>query len=208
MKFELTRAFIEDLQKLISDKKGDEALDLVKNLHAADIADVFENLDTKEARFLFFHLEPALAAEILTELEDDDIDSFLEAVPGEILANELIQKMDSDDATDIIQHLPSKLKLEVLQHLKDKEHAGDIADLLVYNEHSAGGLMAKELIRVNKNWNINTCIAEIRRQAEQVDDVLYVYVVDDQNKLQGTLPNKPLLINHGKVINLTIIANH
>lgn len=208
MKFELTRAYIEDLKELIEKEESESALLLVRELHAADIADVFENLTTKEARYLFFHLEPELASEILTELEDDAIDGFLEAIPGEIIANELIRKMDSDDATDIIQQLSPKLKLEVLQHITDKDQAGDIADLLVYDEKSAGGLMAKELIRVNHNWDVNTCIAEIRRQAEEVEDVMYVYVVDDDNKLKGTLPIKKLLTNHGKVRISNIAEDH
>lgn len=199
MKFELTRAFIEELKTLISEERKEEAVDRVKELHAADIADVLENLDTKEARYLFYHLEPQIASEILTELEEDQIDSFLDAIPGDIIANELIKDMDSDDATDIIQHLTPKLKYEVLHHLKDNESADDIAKLLVYDEKSAGGLMAKELVRVNYNWDVNTCISEIRRQSEDIDDIMYVYVVDDKNYLKGILHLKQLFTNHGKV---------
>ncbi|MBK8805876.1 MAG: magnesium transporter [Bacteroidales bacterium] len=199
MKFELTRAYIDDLKELIEEENVTDALEKISDLHAADIADVFEQLDTEEAHYLFFNLRSELASQILTELEDDNIDRFLKAIPGEIIANVLIQQMNTDDATDIVQRLSPKLKDEVMHHLKDKEHAEDIADLLVFDENTAGGLMAKELIRVNWNWDINTCINDIRRQSEEVENVIYIYVVDDDEKLLGTLPIKKLITNHGKV---------
>lgn len=199
MNFELTRSYIEELTNLVVEERKTEALELLKDLHAADIADVFENLETDVARYLFFQFEPSRASKILSELEDDKVDSFLAAIPGDIIANDLIQKIDTDDAADILQQLTPKLKAEILSHLKDKEHAEDIADLLVYDEDTAGGLMAKELIKVNYNWEVNTCITDIRNNHDDVEDAVYAFVVDDDNRLKGAFPLKKLITCHGEV---------
>jgi len=199
MKFELTRQFIDELKAEIKSNNASAAIDMLKGLYPADIADILDELDTDEARFVFFQMDPLLASEILVELEEDDQEHFLKNIPGRIIASELIDKMDSDDATDVLQNLPDKLKDEVLQHIADSEMAGDIADLLNYDEDTAGGLMAKELLKVNINWDINTCLSEFRHNAELVGQVYYLYVVDDTNILRGVLPIKKLLIYHGKV---------
>lgn len=198
MKFELTKEFITELKSVIAEQNISEALNMLQDIHAADIAEIFDELDTSESQFIFFQLEPRKAANILVELEDEDIDTFLRSIPGSIVASDLIEKMSSDDATDIIQHLPHKLRHEILGHLKS-DHAGAIADLLTYDEDTAGGLMGKELVRVNINWNVSTCMAEIRRQAETIQNIYSVYVVDNNNVLKGTLPIKKLIINDGTV---------
>ncbi len=128
------------------------------------------------------------------ELEEDDRENFLEALPSEVIASQFIDHMDSDDAADVIGDLAEEKKQEVLLHIDDVEQAGDIVDLLSYDEDSAGGLMAKELIRVNENWGVATCIREMRKQAEELDEIYYIYVVSDENVLLGILSLKALLL--------------
>jgi len=194
MRFELTREFISNLQELIDQYDSKTVSELVAPLHSADIAEILNELSSEEAKFLYMLLDGETRADVLIEMEDDARERFLKALSGEEIARQFITEMDSDDAADLIGELSEELQEEVLQHIKDVEQAGVIVDLLSYDEDTAGGLMAKELIKVNENWDIPTCLREMRKQAFDVDEVYYVYVVDDDNILRGTLSLKKLLL--------------
>lgn len=194
MKFELTREYIERLNDVIEAKDEQSAIAMMEDLHAADIAEIYDELDIDQAKFLYLLLEGEKAADVLAELDDDDREKFLKVLPSETIARQFIHKMDSDDAADVIADMSEEKQEEVLQHIINIEQAGDIVDLLSYDEDTAGGLMAKEMITVNENWNILTTLKEMRKQAENVDDVYYVYVVDDDNILKGTLSLKKLVL--------------
>ncbi|MCD6564686.1 MAG: magnesium transporter [Bacteroidales bacterium] len=192
--FELTKEYLEKLREVIGAGDESKAKELIQDLHAADIAELYNELSIKEARFLYLLLEGEIAADVLAELEEDDRERFLEVIPGKVIAEQFIDNMDTDDAADIIGELSEEKKEDVLQHIDDVERAGDIVDLLSYDEDSAGGLMGKELIKVNENWTIMKCLKEMSLQAENVDEVYYVYVVDDNNKLKGTVSLKKMLL--------------
>ncbi len=194
MPFELTREFISNLRELIGQNDEKSVTDLLSNLHPADIAEIFDELNIEEAKYLYLHVDGEKGADILIELEDDTRERFLKALTGEEIATRIIKEMDSDDAADVIGELSEQRQEEILQHIEDVEQAGEIVDLLSYDEDTAGGLMAKELIKVNINWNIPTCIREMRKQAADVDEVYYVYVVDDDDVLYGLLSLKKLLL--------------
>jgi magnesium transporter len=195
MQFKLTREFIEELKSAISNDDNLVAFNMIKELHPADIAVIFGELTNEEARYLYILLDGEKAADILIEMEEDDRENFLEILPGEVIAKDFIGKMDSDDAADVIGELSEEKQEEILQSIHDVEQAGDIVDLLSYDEDTAGGLMAKELVKVNENWDMNTCMKEIRKQASEIDEIFYVYVVDDDNILKGTLSLKKLLVS-------------
>jgi len=199
MQFELTREFIQHLEVLIENENYEELLTTFENLHPADIADIIEELDHDQAKYVFFNLNPTLASKTLVELEEDRIDKILRVIPAEIIATELIEKMDTDDAADVLQAIPDRIKNDILNSITNNELKNDIVNLLDYDENSAGGLMATELIRVNINWDVRTCISEIRRQPQEVENILFVYVVDDSNRLMGTLAVTKLISNHEKV---------
>lgn len=198
MPFELTREFISNLRELIGQNNEKSVADLLFNLHPADIAEIFDELNIEEAKYLYLHVDREKGADILIELEDDTRERFLKVLSGEEIATQFIKEMDSDDAADVIGELSEQRQEEILQHIEDVEQAGEIVDLLSYDEDTAGGLMAKELIKVNINWNIPTCIREMRKQAEDVDEVYYVYVVDDDDVLHGLLSLKRLLLANPK----------
>lgn len=193
--FDLTREFIDSLRELIDHHDEKAVLALLDDLHPADIAEIYGELDLDEAKYIYFLLDDDTAADVLTELPEDDKLRFLESLPSEVIAKRFIDKMDSDDAADVLGQLDSTTQQEVLSHIEDIEVAGDIADLLTYDEHTAGGIMAKELIKVRDSWNMNTCIRSMRQQAEEVDEVYYVYVVDSRDVLKGTLSLKRLLLS-------------
>ncbi len=194
MKFELTREYIDRLREVIEARDESTAVTMMRELHPADIAGIYASLTIEEARFLYLLLEGEKASDVLAELEEDDREKFLKFLPSEVIAEQFIHNMDSDDAADVIADLPEEKKEEVLQYLKDVEQAGDIVDLLSYDEDSAGGLMAKEMITVNENWTIMTTLKEMRKQAGEVDEVYYVYVIDDDGLLKGTLSLKKLVL--------------
>lgn len=194
MPFELSKEYISNLRKIIDSKDDKQAISLMKELHPADIAEIYDEISIEEAKFLYLLLDGEKAADVLVELEEDDRERFLKAIPSELIAKQFIHNMDSDDAADVIGEMSVKDQEEVLSHITDVEQAGDIVDLLNYDEDSAGGLMAKELIITNENWSVERCIKEIKLQIEEVDEVYYTYVVDNNGILKGTLSLKNLLI--------------
>lgn len=204
--FELTREYLDELREVIGMGNESKAKELIQDLHAADIAELYNELNIKEARFLYLLLEGEIASDVLAELEEDDRERFLKVIPGKVIARQFIDNMDTDDAADIIGELSEEKKEDVLLHIGDVELAGDIVDLLSYDEDSAGGLMGKELIKVNENWTIMKCLKEMSKQAESVDEVYYVYVVDDNNKLKGTVSLKKMLLAQNTAI-IKDIAN-
>lgn len=195
MNFELTKEFLDELRERIDNKDETSAYKMIEDLHPADIAEIYDELNIQEARFLHIMLDGEKAADVLIELEQDDRRRFLEVLPGDVIAKQFIDKLDSDDAADVLGELSKEKREEILSSVENMKQAGDIADLLSYDENSAGGLMAKELITVNENWNITTCLKELRKQAEDIEEIYYVYVVDDDNKLKGTLSLKKLLLS-------------
>ena len=204
MQFELTKEYIDLLKDQI--EKNDEVAVFknIKDLHPADLAEIYDELNIDEARFVHVLLDDEIAAEVLVELEEDDRERFLKVLPSEVIAKQFIDKLDSDDAADVIGEMPEEKQEEVLSHIDNLDHAGDIVDLLNYDEDTAGGLMAKELITVNENWNIMTCLREMRKQAEDIDEIYYVYVIDDNEVLKGTLSLKKLLVtaSNKKIVNV------
>ncbi|WP_284650769.1 magnesium transporter [Flavobacterium terrisoli] len=197
MQFKISKELLTQIEQLIHDKNDQELEVLLNDMHHADIAEIFEELETAEATYIFKILDSEITAEILPELEDDLREKILQGLSAKEIAEEL-DELDTDDAADIIAELSQSKKEEVISELEDIEHAKDIVDLLRYDEDTAGGLMGKELVKVNENWNVLTCVKEMRIQAEHVTRVHSIYVVDDENRLKGRLSLKDLLTTSTK----------
>ncbi|MCK5782293.1 MAG: magnesium transporter [Flavobacteriales bacterium] len=193
MQIEITSAFIEELIDLIDHKNIPAIVEKLEDFHPADIAEIMDDLSFEEAIYVFELMDDDIVSDIIVELEEDVRERILRRLSSKQIASELIDDLETDDAADILAELPEKKKQEVISEIEDVEHAKDIVDLLRYDEDSAGGLMAKELVKVNENWTVLTCVKEMRKQAEDVDKVHSIYVVDDENKLLGTLSLKSLL---------------
>jgi magnesium transporter len=204
MEFELTREYIDRLKDLIEEKNAEELKATMEPLHPADIAEVMDDLTMDEAKYLYLLLEGEKASDVLIEIPEQERKRFLRVLPSELIASKFIEYMDSDDAADVMADLDEEQKQEVLREIEDTEQAGDIVDLLEYEEDSAGGIMAKELVSVNENWTVATCLKEISKQAEEVDEIYYIYVTDDQQRLKGVLSLKKLILNstNTKISNL------
>ena len=192
MEFKISKGLIQELELLIQNKNDQQLELLLNDMHHADIAEILDELDFNEATYIFKVLDSEKTAEILLELEDDLRENILSRLSPKEIAEEL-DELETNDAADIIAELSQDLKAEVISELQDVEHAKDIVDLLRYDEDTAGGLMHKELVKVNENWNVLTCVKEMRIQAENISRVHSIYVVDDEDRLKGRLSLKDLL---------------
>ncbi|NNF19060.1 MAG: magnesium transporter [Flavobacteriaceae bacterium] len=190
--FKLTDELVLEIQLLIDNQKDSELLSLLEEVHYADVAEIINELNPEEATYLIKLLDSDQTSDVLTELDEDVRERILNKLSAKEIAGEL-EELDTDDAADIVAELPNEIIQEVISEIEDREHAKDIVDLLRYDENSAGGLMAKELVKVNENWNVLTCVKEMRAQAENVTRVHSIYVVDDEDKLKGRLSLKDLL---------------
>jgi magnesium transporter len=200
MAFELTREFVESLKSRIEAGIESESLGMIRDLHPADIAEVLSELEPDEAAYLFNLLDSEISADVMAEMGEDEREQFIEKMPGEVIARRVIDNMESDDAADLLGELSEEKQEEVLQNLEDMDQAGDIVDLLSYDPDTAGGLMAKELVKVNEDWDVARCIRDIRRQASEVTEFYAVYVVDDDNVLKGLVSLKKLLISRSSAL--------
>ena len=192
MQFQLTSDFIKNVEQLVAKKDGNKLRELLHELHFADIAELLEELSSDEATYLIKILESELTSEALMELDDDVREKILSRLSPKEIAQELTE-MDTDDAADIIAELDEDIQEEVINKLDDEERVADIIELLKYDEDTAGGLMAKELVQVKETWTVAGCVREMRRQAENVTRVHSIYVTDKEGKLKGRLSLKDLL---------------
>ncbi len=197
MDFKISKGFSKELKKHIKNKNKRELEVLLNDLHHADIAEILEDLSFKSAIYLFKVLDSEKTAEILLELDEDLREKILNRLSPKEIAEEL-DELETNDAADIIAELSELKKDQVISELQDEGHAKDIVDLLRYPENTAGGLMHKELVKVNENWNVFTCIKQMRIQAENISRVHSIYVVDDEDILLGRLSLKDLLTTSAK----------
>ena len=198
-KTEITPQLIERISEEISKENTAKIHGLIRDLHIADIAEILEKLSIMEAQFLYQFIAEEKSAEILVELDDDLREDFLADLTAKEIAEEVIDNLESDDAADVIGELSEEKQEEVLSHIEDQEYASDISDLLSYAEDTAGGLMAKELIKVNENWNTLQCLREMRKQAEHIKQVHTIYVVDNNDVLLGSMSLRRLLLTETNI---------
>ena len=190
---EYTPEYLEHIRAITERRDEEAARSELADMHPADIAELYQELDLDAAEFLYKLLDDDTAADVLMELDEDDRRKLLSNMPAEEIAKQFIDHLDTDDAVDIIQELDEEDRDEILSHIDDVEQAGDIIDLLKYDEDTAGGLMGTEMIVVNENWSMPECIKQMRMQAEEMDEIYYVYVVDNDYRLRGILPLKTLI---------------
>lgn len=216
MPFEITKELIQDVKALIEAKNSQKIAALYNELHFADLAEILDTVSADEATYLVKVLDAETTSEALIELEEDIRESILKKLSAKEIAEEL-EELDTDDAADIVNELPQDRVENVIAEIEDFDHAGNIVDLLRYEEDTAGGLMAKELIRANENWTVTQCLNEIKQQAEKVSRIHSIYVIDDEEKLKGRLSLRDLMmatpqksisqVYIGKVDSVTVNTN-
>lgn len=192
--FELTKEYLEKLETAIEQKDETMLKAEMEELYPADIASILLELDGEPAHYLMTLVDTEMGAEILSHIEPDDRKRFIkERFTVEEIAK-YVNLFDSDDAVDLLNEQTIEVREKVIALIEDREQARFILDMLHYPEDVAGGLMQKELIKVNANWTVSECVEEIRRQAEDVEKVYAVYVVDDEQKLKGIVSLKRIIL--------------
>ena len=197
MGFEVTPELLDTVKTLVEQENKNELKKLLDEFHFADIAEIASELEVTGATYLIKVLNSEKTSEALMELEDDLRERILENLSAKEIADEL-GEMDTDDAADVIAELPDGRAESVISEIEDEEHAENIVELLSYGENSAGGLMAKELVKVKETWTVAGCVREMRRQAKNVTRVHSIYVVNKEGKLIGRLSLKDLLTAEAK----------
>ena len=192
--FEVSPEYLEWLRTAIEQEQGLLIRDSMEEANPADILLLLYELNTEESKYVLRQLDKEKAADVIVEIEDEPQTAFLEHFTAAELAD-FIDYLDSDDGADILNRLPIQTREEVITRMQDRERAQHVKDLIRYEEDRAGGLMAKELIKVNADWNVRQCIEEIRRQAEKIDKVYSVYVVDERGRLLGKVSLKQLIVS-------------
>ncbi len=191
----MEKIFLDNILELIEKEDAVQLKAILSEMHPADIAELCDELDIDEARFVYRQLDNETAADVLIETDEDARKELLEVLPSETIARKFIDYMDTDDAVDIIQEMDEDKQEEVLSHIEDIEQASDIVDLMQYDENTAGGMMGTEMVVVNENMSMPECLTEMRLQAEDMDEIYNVYVVDNENRLKGVFPLKKMITN-------------
>lgn len=192
IQFELTNELIEQVEQLIETQNDKQLRLLLDDFHYADIAEILDELDIDDCIYIIKLLDSETTSEILMELDEDNREKILKNLSAKEIAEE-IEELDTDDAADIIAELPEARQQEVISQIEDEAHKAEIRELLAYDENSAGGLMAKELVKVYETWTVAGCIRRIRAQAANVSRVHSIYVVDKKDKLIGRLSLRDLI---------------
>ena len=198
-KFEISNSGIDAIKELINKGSDKRLRKRLKDLHYADIAEVIYELSTEQATYLVKLLDSEKTADALAEVDEDIREGILEKLSAKEIAEE-IEELDTDDAADLIAELPEDRQEIVMSQITDSDHVEDIRELLTYQENTAGGLMAKELVKVEENLSVLKCLNEMRSQAEEVTRVHSIYVVDEYNILKGRLSLKDLITANSRAI--------
>lgn len=193
IQFQLSDELIEQVELLVEQQNDKELQKLLKEFHYADIAEILDELNLEEAMYVIKLLDSETTSDVLMELDEDNREKVLKNLSNKEIAEE-VEELDTDDAADIIAELPEERQQQVISHIEDEEHKEEIRELLAYDEDTAGGLMAKELVKVYETWTVAGCLRRIRGQAKEVTRVHSIYVVDKQNRLIGRLSLKDLIV--------------
>ena len=197
MSFEITNELLANSTSYIEASNDKPIIALFEEMHYADVAEILDELSFDDIIYIIKLIDSEKTSAVLMELDEDIREKILQKLSAKEIAEE-VEELDSDDAADIIGELSEERQEAVMSQIEDEEHVKEIEELLTYDEDSAGGLMAKELVKVNENWNVLKCVREMRLQAEEVTRVHSIYVVDDDEKLKGRLSLKDLLITSTK----------
>ncbi len=198
VKFELSKEYLDLVVQAVEQQDNAFILETMEGVDPADISLLLEEATSDNTKYVLDLLQNEVGAEVIEELEEDTRQDFLKELSPDEIA-EYIEEMESDDAVDVINDLPVRVREEVIAAIKDPENAAHIQELMRYDEDCAGGLMAKEMIVANVNWTILQTIEEIRRQAENVEKIYSIYVVDDRQKLLGKVSVKRIILSNDNI---------
>jgi len=194
MQFELTKEYLSEIREAAAASDENRLIGLFNEIHAADIAEILTELTTEESKVVLQFLEPDRASDSITHLDEEDRKDLLDSYTSVEIAENFVENLETDDAADLIQELSEQRKEEVIAQIDDVDQASQIVDLLNYEEGTAGAIMGKEMVRVYEHLTVTESILELRKQAEDIENVYTVYVTDEKDRLKGRLALKKMLV--------------
>lgn len=197
--FQVDKIAIQGIRSLIEGLQNSQLQKKLNQLHYADIAEIIQELSIDEAVYIIKLLNSAKTADALAELDEDIREGILKQLSVKEIVGE-IEELDTDDAADLLSELPEARQEKVFDQINDETLADDLRELLNYEENTAGGLMAKELVKVQEDLSVLKCVNTMRAQAENVTRVHSIYVVDSKNRLKGRLSLKDLITANSRAI--------
>ena len=195
MSFEITKPLLDTLKADVAEGRDTAINAVFEELHPADIAGVIDRLGLDEAVYAYRLLESETAADVLVQLDEDLREKLLNSLTSREIAEDVLEHIDSDDAADVMTSLSEDKRQEVIALLDDQEQREGIEELLTYEEGTAGALMGKEVITVRADWSVARAVLDMRRQAQEIEHIYTIYVVDKDDHLFGILPLKDLLFS-------------
>ncbi|MFO7783948.1 MAG: magnesium transporter [Desulfatiglandales bacterium] len=207
----LTEEFIASIKNAIGGKDMELLSRLIDELRPADLADLIEYLDKEERMFVFDLLEPEGAGEVLVEIEPPVQGSILDRLDNQALL-EIVKELDSDDAADLVGDLPDERAHEIMGGLQD-DVSEELEKLLPYEDDTAGGLMALEFVAVRSSVTVEEAIERIREKREEVENLYYLFTMDDEDRLDGVVSLKDLVLASpetrvSEIMNPEVISVH
>ncbi len=200
---------IEEVKSYIEQDNEQALKKIVDEIRAADVADLIEHLKPDERLFIFKLLEPEGAGEVFVEIEPPVQEGILKELDNQEIS-EIVQELDSDDAADLVGDLPAARAREVIETVDD-EVSEELEKLLPYAEDTAGGIMGLEFIAVKADVTLQDAIETIREKKEEVENLYYLWVIDDFGRLVGVISLKDLLLASpsrrvGEIMNPEVIS--
>lgn len=189
---ERNEIILKTINRLLAEDKISRVITILGKLHPADAAEIVGNLDEESHKKIFEVWAPEKSASALLEMEEEDQVDIAESLSLSAIS-EILNEMPSDDAADLIADLSEELAERILSSM-NPEVADDVRSLLKHGEETAGGLMSPEIVALKKDMTAEEAIDELRRRAPDVENVYYVYVINDENQLVGVISLRELII--------------
>ncbi len=162
-------------------------------MHSAELSELLLDCKDDNERLILLKIIPdELCGDTLLELPEGMQEDLLAALhPSDIEA--VVEHLDSDDVADILQAVDKDIADTIIERLEPEERR-EVEPLLEHDEESAGGLMQVELFKVRADWPVSKVLEVLRRWGREIENLNYIYVVDDDDRLQGVLPLYELLL--------------
>ncbi len=186
------------ITELLEQKKYASLRDILTEMHPADVATMFDELEKRQISLLFRLLPKELAAETFVELDPDNQEALIKAFSDNEL-KEVLDEMYLDDAVDLVEEMPANVVRRILQNT-DEETRKMINEVLKYPKDSAGSMMTIEYVQLKESMTVSDSFQTIRRTGIDKETIYSCYVTDQNRRLKGIVTAKGLLLSDSDML--------
>ncbi|MCR5619028.1 MAG: magnesium transporter [Lachnospiraceae bacterium] len=180
----------EILELLHSGLPDAEVAEKLSDYHDNDIAGAIEELERDEIKHVFELLGEERFSEILAYVEDSH--EFLSELPVDRAAK-FLENMDTDDAVDILENMDDETAENIVEHM-EKETGEEIRMIQSYDEDEIGSRMTTNYVVIRNNIDIKSAMRELVKQAGENDNIMTIYVTDENDAFYGAIDLKDLIV--------------